>query len=109
MKQSITPQIALVSQSTAGRRLFALGIISIIAVATRTRTRTPSRSRSRSNRLHFAARACRVGDAFDAPDHGGAGLMSQRNRCRRRGWAKGLRQGGKADSARCESRLYRHR
>lgn len=72
MKQSITPQIALVSQSTAGRRLFALGIISIIAVATRTRTRTPSRSRSRSNRLHFAARACRVGDAFDAPDHGGS-------------------------------------
>lgn len=40
MKQSITPQIALVSQSTAGRRLFALGIIFIIAVATRTRTRT---------------------------------------------------------------------
>lgn len=108
MKQSITPQIALVSQSTAGRRLFALGIISIIAVATR--TRTPSRSRSRSNRLHFAARACRVGDAFDAPDHGGAGLMSQRNRCRRRGCrtAKGLGEGGKAEYARCESRLYRH-
>lgn len=74
MKQSITPQIALVSQSTAGRRLFALGIISIIAVATRTRTLTlrRSRSRSRSNRLHSAARSCRVGDAFDAPDHGGS-------------------------------------
>lgn len=32
MKQSIKAQIALVSQSTAGQRLFALGIISIIAV-----------------------------------------------------------------------------
>lgn len=72
MKQSITPQIALVSQSTAGRRLFALGIISIIAVATRTLTLTLRRSRSRSNRLHSAARSCRVGDAFDAPDHGGS-------------------------------------
>lgn len=95
MKQSITPQIALVSQSTAGRRLFALGIISIIAVATRTRTRTLTRSRSRSNRLHFAARMPRrrrlwCPGPWRSRTHDSEKPLQATGAARRRGCAKGL-------------------
>lgn len=94
MKQSITPQIALVSQSTAGRRLFALGIISIIAVATRTRTRTLTRSRSRSNRLHFAARMPRrrrlwCPRPWRSRTHDSENPLQPMGAARRRGWQRG--------------------